>query len=148
MCALASTDWLEDPTVRQFVKYGVVGASNTVLTFVVYTILVTLGLDYLVAVVLGYCAGSLNSYFLNRHWTFRARDIAHTTAGTRFAIVQAVAIAANVLLLYVFVHHLGIAKIPAQALLTLPILAVTFFVNRWWSFARPRDQGDQPPTLT
>jgi putative flippase GtrA len=148
MCALASTDWLEDPTVRQFVKYGVVGASNTVLTFVVYTILVTLGLDYLVAVVLGYCAGSLNSYFLNRHWTFRARDIAHTTAGTRFAIVQAVAIAANVLLLYVFVHHLGIAKIPAQAILTLPILAVTFFVNRWWSFARPRDQGDQPPTLT
>jgi putative flippase GtrA len=148
MCARASTDWLEDPTVRQFVKYGVVGASNTVLTFVVYTILVTLGLDYLVAVVLGYCAGSLNSYFLNRHWTFRARDIAHTTAGTRFAIVQAVAIAANVLLLYVFVHHLGIAKIPAQAILTLPILAVTFFVNRWWSFARPRDQGDQPPTLT
>src|SRR5665213_306054 len=146
MCALASTDWLEDPTVRQFVKYGVVGASNTVLTFVVYTILVTLGLDYLVAVVLGYCAGSLNSYFLNRHWTFRARDIAHTTAGTRFAIVQAVAIAANVLLLYVFVHHLGIAKIPAQAILTLPILAVTFFVNRWWSFARPRAQGDQPPT--
>jgi len=123
-------------------------ASNTVITFVVYTILVTLGLDYLVAVVLGYCAGSLNSYFLNRHWTFRARDIAHTTAGTRFAIVQAVAIAANVLLLYVFVHHLGIAKIPAQAILTLPILAVTFFVNRWWSFARPRDQGDQPPTLT
>ena len=148
MCARASTDWLEDPTVRQFVKNGVVGASNTVLTFVVYTILVTLGLDYLVAVVLGYCAGSLNSYFLNRHWTFRARDIAHTTAGTRFAIVQAVAIAANVLLLYVFVHHLGIAKIPAQAILTLPILAVTFFVNRWWSFARPRDQGDQPPTLT
>jgi putative flippase GtrA len=145
MCALATTDWLDDPTVRQFVKYGVVGASNTVLTFVVYTVLVTLGLQYLVAVVLGYCAGSLNSYFLNRHWTFKARDIAHTTAGTRFAIVQAFAIAANVLLLYVFVHHLGVAKIPAQAILTLPILAVTFFANRWWSFARPVDAGGPPP---
>jgi putative flippase GtrA len=148
MCALATTDWFDDPTVRQFVKYGVVGASNTVLTFVVYTVLVTLGLEYLVAVVLGYCVGSLNSYILNRHWTFQARDIAHTTAGTRFAIVQAFAIAANVLLLYVFVHHLGVAKIPAQAILTLPILAITFFANRWWSFARPREQDEQPPAQT
>ena len=145
MRALATSAWLVDPTVRQFVKYGVVGASNTVLTFIAYTVLVTLGVDYLLAVVLGYCVGSLNSYVLNRHWTFQARDIAHTTAGTRFAIVQAFAIGANVVLLYLFVHRLGVAKIPAQAILTVPLLAVTFFVNRWWSFARPREQ---PPAAT
>ena len=146
MGALATTSWLEDPILRQFVKYGVVGASNTVLTFVTYTVLEKLGVNYLIALPLGYGVGSLNSYILNRHWTFQARDIAHTTAGTRFAIVQAFAIAANVLLLYVFVHHLGIAKIPAQAILTLPILAITFFANRWWSFARPREQeAPRPP---
>jgi putative flippase GtrA len=142
MCALATSTWREDPAIRQFVKYGLVGASNTVITFVTYTVLVKLGVQYLIAVVLGYCVGSLNSYIFNRHWTFQAADIAHSTAGTRFAIVQAVAIAANVALLYVFVHHLGVAKIPAQAILTLPVLAVTFFANRWWSFARP---PEQPP---
>ena len=84
---------------------------------------------------LGYFAGSLNSYVLNRHWTFRARDLAHTTAGPRFAIVQVFAIAANVGLLYLFVHDLGVHKILAQAILTVPVLAVTFFVNRAWSFA-------------
>jgi putative flippase GtrA len=147
MGALATTSWLEDPIVRQFVKYGVVGASNTVLTFVTYTVLEKLvGINYLIALPLGYGVGSLNSYILNRHWTFRARDIAHTTAGTRFAIVQGVAIAANELLLYVFVHHLGIDKIAAQAILTVPVLAVTFFANRWWTFARPQLSADaQPP---
>jgi putative flippase GtrA len=136
--------WLDVPMVRQFAKYGVVGASNTILTFVVYSVLVTLGVDYLLAIVLGYTIGSLNSYVLNRLWTFRARDIAHTTAGTRFAAVQACAIAVNVLLLYVFVHHAGIARIPAQAILTVPLLAITFYVNRVWSFARP-GEGDEPP---
>jgi putative flippase GtrA len=147
MGALATTSWLDDPIVRQIVKYGVVGASNTVLTFVTYTVLEKLvGINYLIALPLGYGVGSLNSYIFNRHWTFRARDIAHTTAGTRFAIVQGIAIAANELLLYVFVHHLGIDKIAAQAILTVPVLAVTFVANRWWTFARPQPAADaQPP---
>jgi putative flippase GtrA len=136
--------WLDVPMVRQFVKYGVVGASNTILTFVVYSVLVTLGVDYLLSIVLGYTVGSLNSYVLNRHWTFRAQDIAHTKAGTRFAVVQAFAIAINVALLYVFVHHAGIARIPAQAILTVPLLAITFYINRVWSFARP-DESEEPP---
>jgi putative flippase GtrA len=148
MCALATSSWLDDPLVRQFVKYGVVGASNTILTFVVYTVLVLLGLHYLVAVVLGYLVGSLNSYVFNRHWTFQAGHIAHTQAGTRFAIVQAAAIAANVALLYVFVHHWHVARILSQAILTVPILSVTFFVNRLWTFARPHGGSGAPPQAT
>jgi putative flippase GtrA len=148
MSAISASAWLEDPAVRQFIKYGLVGASNTVLTFVAYSVLVTVGLSYLIALVIGYLVGSLNSYVLNRHWTFRARDVAHTQAGSRFALVQACAIAANLALLYVFVHHLGIAKIPAQAILTVPVLVVTFFVNRVWSFARPPERREPPPSAT
>ena len=149
MCALAVTGWRDDPLVRQFIKYGLVGASNTVLTFVTYTVLVSAtGLHYLIALVLGYLVGSVNSYVLNRHWTFRARDLAHSQTGMRFALVQVVAIAANELLLYLFVHDLSVAKVAAQAILTVPVLAVTFFVNRWWSFARPREEREPPPAAT
>jgi len=96
--------------------------------------------------VIGYTVGALNSYVLNRHWTFRAGHVAHATAGSRFALVTACAIAVNLGLLYVLVHHLGVSKIPAQAILTLPLLAVTFPVNRWWSFAHPGGPGDSPPS--
>jgi putative flippase GtrA len=145
MRMLEPTGWHELPTVRQFIKYGLVGASNTIVNFVVYSVGVTIGIHYLIALVIGYAVGSLNSYILNRHWTFQARNIAHTTAGSRFALVTVCAIAANLGLLYVFVHHLGISKIPAQAILTLPLLAVTFPINRWWSFAHPGGR-DEPPS--
>lgn len=145
---LEPTGWLELPTVRQFVKYGLVGASNTIVQFVVYSVGVTIGIDYLVALVIGYLAGAVNSYILNRHWTFRAGHVAHTTAGSRFALVTGCAIAANLGLLYLLVHHLGIAKIPAQAILTVPILAVTFPINRWWSFAHRRGTSEPPSTAS
>jgi putative flippase GtrA len=123
------------PVVRQFIKYGIVGASNTILTFVIYTILVAAtGVPYTLALLVGYLVGSINSYLLNRHWTFRAGHVAHSQAGTRFAIVQVCAIAVNEGLLYLFVHDLHVDKIAAQAILTIPVLAVTFFINRAWSF--------------
>ena len=131
----AALQRFDAPMVRQLIKYGIVGASNTVLTFAIYTVLVEVGVQYLIALILGYLAGSLNSYLLNRHWTFRAGHLAHTSVGPRFAIVQVAAILANLGLLYLLVHHLGIHKILAQAILTVPVLAVTFFVNRAWSFA-------------
>jgi putative flippase GtrA len=134
------------PVVRHFIKYGIVGASNTILTFVIYTALIKgLGVHYLVALLIGYVVGSLNSYVLNRRWTFRAGHVAHSTAGTRFAVVQVCAIAANEGLLYVFVHHLHVEKIAAQAILTIPVLAVTFFINRAWSFSQGTSPGP-PPT--
>jgi putative flippase GtrA len=121
----------------QFVKYGVVGASNTAITLIVYTVGVELGLTYELALVAGYILGGLNSYLLNRHWTFRAADIAHSRAGGRFALVQGVAIVVNAGLLYVLVHHLHVAKIPGQLILTVPVVLITFFINRKWTFGRP-----------
>jgi len=146
MGMLDSIGWHELPAVRQFVKYGLVGASNTIVQFAVYGILVTLGLHYLLALVPGYCAGALNSYVLNRRWTFQAGHVAHTTAGSRFAVVTGAAIAINAILLYVLVHHFGVAKIPAQAILVVPVLAVTFPINRWWSFAHRGGRVDPPST--
>jgi putative flippase GtrA len=133
----ATLQRFDAPMVRQFAKYGIVGASNTIFTFAIYTVLVEIGVQYLIALLLGYLVGSLNSYLFNRRWTFRAGHLAHASVGPRFAIVQILAILANLGLLYLLVHHLGVHKILAQAILTMPVLAVTFFVNRTWSFAAP-----------
>ena len=100
---------LDAPVVRQFVKYGIVGASNTILTFVD---LHGLGRGSASTTCsrcsIGYLVGSLNSYVLNRRWTFGAGHLAHSDRRARASrSCRCCAIAANLALLYLFVHHLG-----------------------------------------
>ena len=129
---------LDAPVVRQFVKYGIVGASNTILTFVIYTVAVEAGVQYLLALIIGYLAGSLNSYLLNRRWTFDAGTLARTgRSGRASPLSRRSRSGRTSRCSYLFVHDLGIHKVVAQAILTVPVLAVTFFVNRAWSFAEP-----------
>jgi putative flippase GtrA len=123
--------------ITQFLKYCVVGASNTLITLVTYLVLVAFGADYLLASALGYALGSINSYALNYHWTFELRRADHRRTLSRFAVVQGFGIGSNLGLIYLFVDDLAFAKAPAQFPVTLIVLAATFAMNRLWAFCLP-----------
>jgi putative flippase GtrA len=57
----------EAPRVLRFCA---VGATNTVITLVVFAALVALGCPAPAASGIGFCAGAANSFHLNRRWTF------------------------------------------------------------------------------
>ena len=55
----------------QFVKFGIVGVSNTLLAFAVYTLLLKVfGVWYVAASGIGFAVGAVNGFLLNRRWTF------------------------------------------------------------------------------
>src|SRR5256714_6553332 len=60
------------PVARQFVRFVVVGASNTLLSVAAYVALLAVGVPYLLAAAAGFAAGATNGYLLNRWWTFSA----------------------------------------------------------------------------
>ena len=55
----------------QLIKFALVGASNTIIDFVVSLVLNAIFHWYYFAKVIGYCLGVLNSYLLNSRWTFK-----------------------------------------------------------------------------
>lgn len=57
----------------EFIKFSLVGAVNTVIDFTVFTVLSNMGVLLLAAQCVSYTCGVLNSYLLNRTWTFRGR---------------------------------------------------------------------------
>jgi putative flippase GtrA len=118
----------------QLVKFGVVGISNTLLTFAVYTFLLkVLGVWYLAASAIGFIVGATNGFLLNRRWTF-AGHVGDSLTPVRWAIVQGCGLGVNVALLYVFVHDAKLDKLLAQAFATAVVTITTFFVNRAWTF--------------
>lgn len=60
-------------SLKQFVKYGLVGVVNTLLTFVSYWIIKAILGNVDVANALSYALGMLCSFFLNKRWTFQSR---------------------------------------------------------------------------
>ena len=60
--------------VRQAIKYGVVGVINTLLTLVVIWIMTkSMGYSEAFSNFIGYFIGLINSFLLNRKWTFRSK---------------------------------------------------------------------------
>jgi putative flippase GtrA len=117
----------------QFLLYCLCGGLGVTTDYAVFWLAVTGGAWYQAANALGYLAGTLVSFALNRVLTFKQRD----RVGQRLAMFLAVAglgFASSAALLWLLVDlaHLDarIAK-----LLTLPVVVVLqFSLNRRFSF--------------
>jgi len=118
----------------QFVKFGIVGVSNTLLTLAVYTLLLKVfGVWYLAASAVGFAVGATNGFLFNRRWTFR-EHVGDAFTPVRWAIVQGCGLAINEGLLYLFVHDARLDKLLAQACATVVVTVSTFTANRAWTF--------------
>src|ERR1700729_1080048 len=129
-----AVDRLRAPVIVQFVKFGVVGVSNTLLFFAIYTLLLKVfGVWYLAASAIGFSIGAVNGFLLNRRWTF-AGHVGDSLTPVRWGVVQGCGLALNEGLLFLFVDGAGIEKLLGQALATIVVTVVTFLVNRAWTF--------------
>jgi putative flippase GtrA len=123
------------PIVRQWLRFAVVGGANTALSWCGYAALEAAGVHYLLASAVAFTLGALNSYALNRRWTFgsRARRVPEAL---RFGVVQAVGLGLDVSLLYLLVHDARLHHLVAQALVFPAASVVTFLLSRHWAFGR------------
>jgi putative flippase GtrA len=120
--------------LAQWLRFAVVGGSNTLLSWCVFALLESLGVHYLLASALAFMLGAVNSYVLNRRWTF-ASDGHWVPELARFAVVQGVGLVIDVAALYALVHGAGVPHLLAQALV-FPLASVTTFaLSRRWAFA-------------
>ena len=125
---------LEAATVAQFVKFGIVGVSNTVLSFAVYALLLKVfGVWYVAASGIGFAVGAVNGFLLNRRWTFK-EHVGDALTPVRWGVVQSCGLALNLGLVYMFVDDVGLDKLIGQACATAIVTVLAFFANRAWTF--------------
>jgi putative flippase GtrA len=124
--------------VRQFVKFGIVGASGFVVNLVIFTALRhPLTVDqrvhwYYVVYSIAFLCGGVSNYVLNRIWTFRSSGHA-VREGLSFISVSAIA-----LIVALIVGHL-MAPIVGNGhknwfISTCAAMVVNFIVNKYWTF--------------
>jgi putative flippase GtrA len=140
MRILEAPTTLLSPVLRQFVKYGLVGVTNTLASLGVYALCVHFGMWYLAASALAFGVGAINSYLLNRNWTFQAQG-RHSTTVARYAVVQVGGLLGILGVVFVMVDGLGVDKVIGQAIATVVVVLAMFVANRYWTFADALGSG-------
>lgn len=116
----------------QFVKFCLVGISNTLISYGVYCIFVVINKDlYIVGNAAGFVVSVLNSYIWNSKFVFKKQDERVKTITKTF-----LAYGTNLLigtgLLYVFVDVLGISEFIAPILNLAVTTPLNFLLNKFW----------------
>jgi putative flippase GtrA len=120
----------------QFIKFGTVGVSNTLLTFAVYTLLLkVVGVWYIAASAIGFAVGAVNGFLLNRRWTFRGH-VGDARTPLRWMVVQSCGLGLNLALLYLWV----VGELVGQAFTIAVVTVTTFLANRAWTFRMHPDR--------
>ncbi len=123
--------------VKRFLLFALVGASGTLVHYLVLVLLVEgLYMHAVVASSIGATCGAVWNYSLNYRITFQSRQ-AHRVAGPRFACVAASGLLLNGLAMHVWMSWAQLHYFAGQLVSTTVVLAWTFFANHLWTF-----QGD------
>ena len=115
-------------------RFFIVGASNTLLTYLLYVALIKLGVDYKFALFFDYLFGILFGYLLNRYWTFASNK--HRLSFIKYVVLYIVVFILNILFLILLVDFLLLDPIYSQFFIVLIISLVSFLVQNTWVFSR------------
>jgi putative flippase GtrA len=115
-------------------RFFIVGASNTLLTYLLYVALIKLGVDYKLALFFDYLFGILFGYLLNRYWTFASNK--HKLSFIKYVVLYIVVFILNILFLILSVDFLLLNPIYSQFFIVLIISLVSFLVQNTWVFSR------------
>jgi putative flippase GtrA len=124
--------------VRQFVKFGIVGASGFVVNLIAFTLLQRVvpnhdrPLQYDAIYTVSFLAGGVSNYYLNRIWTFRSTGHA-VREGAQFLTVSAIALVVGLIVSAFVSPWLGHGH-RTWFVATVAGIFVNFFLNKYWTF--------------
>jgi putative flippase GtrA len=123
------------PNWVQFVRFATVGATGYIVNLAVFAFCVhVLGIDYRISSGIGFVVSVINNFWLNRHWTFDAREDHPAEQGVRFFAVSLVAFGLTEAVLITLVEGASVTKVIAQALAIIAATPLSFIGQKLWSF--------------
>jgi putative flippase GtrA len=149
---------INSTTFWQMIRFGMVGTLNTLIDVITLNILLLLFPTHnanllLVYNTLAFTFGAMNSFFLNKHWTFKLKRTVNSGEVLRFAIMTFMSIACNDIIVWLtakLLHPLISNTIVWANVSKLSAIIVTFLISyfgmRLWVFTiAPKRASENNP---
>lgn len=127
--------------IVQFIKFGIVGVSNTLISLAIYYVLVYFNCNYIVANTLGFIISVLNAYYWNNKYVFKSKEKANGTKDKVKQLVKVymsygVTFLLSTVLLYVMVDLMHISEYIAPIINLCITVPLNFVMNKLWAFKK------------
>jgi putative flippase GtrA len=126
-----------------FARFVVVGCANFVVSFTAFYVTYELApfgessARGALANLVAYAVGLVNSFVLNRLWTFRAEGHVGTHA-LKFGVLNAVTLVGSTLIILLLVDWAGLPGVAVWLPLTIATLTTHYLGMKHWAFAERR----------
>ncbi len=122
----------------QFIKFGIVGVSNTLIHYFTYLICIFAGCHYLIASVIGFLVSVVNAFYWNNKYVFvkeenATRSLWQAFLKTFLSYAGTGLILENVLLV-IWVRFLHVPEAIAPLVTLLITIPINFILNKFWAF--------------
>ena len=121
--------------IRQFIKFGMVGLSNTAISLGIYYLFVWINPElYIVGNTVGFIVSVLNAYYWNNKYVFQKSEKGHTKTLVKTFISYGGTFLLSTGLLVLMVQVFGIPETIAPLINLLVTIPVNFLLNKFWAF--------------
>ena len=125
--------------VFQFLKFGLVGVSNTIISYFTYLILVLLGMHYMPANGIAFAVSVLNSFYWNNKYVFaeeKEKRKWYLVLAKTFIAYGFTGLFLNSVLLYLEVDLWQINELLAPLINLIITIPLNFIINKFWAYKK------------
>ena len=123
------------------IKFALVGVVNTAIDFIIYGLLTYFNVNYIAAQCLSYSAGVINSYLMNRKWTFEQKGKGSKREFFTFIGVNLITLMITSFLITVFYKWLGISLLMSKLFVTGISVGINYIGTKSFVFTKLTERG-------
>lgn len=121
--------------IKQFIKFGIVGISNTAISLVIYYIFVFIDKDlYIAGNTAGFIVSVLNAYYWNNKYVFCKTEKDNTKPLIKTFVAYGSTFLLGTAFLFLMVNYVGISEILTPLINLLVTVPLNFLLNKFWAF--------------
>jgi putative flippase GtrA len=121
---------------KQFLKFGIVGVSNTLIALSTYYLLLYLGLHYMLANIVAFIISVCNAYFWNSRFVFISKRNSHAKPFLKVVLAYGSTVLLGTGILFCLVELLHISEWIAPLFGLCITIPTNFLLNKYWAFRK------------
>jgi len=131
------TNYIMNGKLKYITRFSIVGIANTLIDFLIFSLFNGLiGLNYIASQIIGYSFGVVNSFVLNKKWTFSMTNSNKKTGHElfQFIVVNLISLIITLITMNFLIKNLNINVYVAKIIVTFVAQITNFLAYKMWVF--------------